>query len=51
MAAYISAKGFEELLEDASIAVKLDFIGLMGATFFRANIAFVAAGCGVGETM
>src|SRR6266568_4201733 len=52
IAAYISEKGFEELPEEASIAVRPDFIGLIGATFFRANIVFVAeAECEVGETM
>ena len=37
MAAYISANGFDELPEDASIADKLDLRGFMGATFFLAN--------------
>lgn len=33
------------------MAVKLDFIGFMGATFFLANIVFVAeTECEVGET-
>jgi hypothetical protein len=38
MAAYISANGFNELPEEASIADKLDLRGLMRTTFFLANM-------------
>lgn len=38
MAAYISANGFDELSEEASIADRLDLRGLMETTFFLANI-------------
>ena len=42
MAAYISANGFDELPEEASIADKLDLRGFMGMTFFLANMLSVA---------
>ena len=41
MAAYISANGFDELPEEASIADKLDLRGFMGMTFFLANMLSV----------
>jgi hypothetical protein len=41
MAAYISANGFDELPEEASIADKLDLRGLMGVIFFFANMLSV----------
>ena len=41
MAAYISANGFDELPEEASIADKLDLRSLMGTTFFFANMLSV----------
>ena len=41
MAAYISANGFDELPEEASIADKLDLRGIVGTTFFFANMLSV----------
>jgi hypothetical protein len=41
MAAYISANGFDELPEEASIADKLDLRGFRGTTFFLANMLSV----------
>ena len=41
MAAYISANGFDELPEEASIADRLDLRGFMGVTLFLANMLSV----------
>ena len=41
MAAYISANGFDELPEEASIADRLDLRGFMGTTFFLAKMLSV----------
>lgn len=45
MLAYISANGFDELPDDASMADKLDSRGLIGWTFLRTN-NFSEAGTG-----
>jgi hypothetical protein len=46
MAAYISANGFDELPEEASIADKLDLRGFMGVIFFFANMLSIVLEAG-----